>query len=409
MSEQRASIEEVMALRDAGLGAMQIASRLGLNERTVRRKLKKGTRELTVPPAPAVPLGFEISQISSALDADGNLEKQFIKSRPAGEEGLLVPAGHLVKGLSTLTDATGQIRAQWTKTKIDDEMFQAAVEASCRAAAQALTPLAPIPGPEMTDGALLNLYTITDFHLGMLAWGRESGTPWDLGIAERVLTDVFQRMLLSTPAARVGIVNQLGDFNHFDSLRPVTPEHGHLLDADSRYQKLVEIAVRVLRRVVEMALVKHEIVQVYMHEGNHDPAGSVWLRVLFAALYADNPRVTVEQSPLPYVAYQHGDTMLGFHHGHMARSESLPLLFAAKFAKMWGETRKRYIHTGHMHHVDEKEYPGAKTVQHATLAAADAYAARGGWLSERQAIAITYHKTLGEYARSIVVPLEAIT
>jgi hypothetical protein len=73
---------------------------------------------------------------------------------------------------------------------------------------------------------------------------------------------------------------------------------------------------------------------------------------------------------------------------------------------MWGETTKRYIHVGHRHHVDEKEHPGIKVIQHSTIAAADAYAARGGWLSERQATFMTYHLESGEIARGIFIPQE---
>jgi hypothetical protein len=43
-------------------------------------------------------------------------------------------------------------------------------------------------------------------------------------------------------------------------------------------------------------------------------------------------------------------------------------------------------------------------IQHPTLAARDAYAARGGWLSERSATAITYHDKFGQVARNTVVP-----
>jgi hypothetical protein len=164
--------------------------------------------------------------------------------------------------------------------------------------------------------------------------------------------------------------------------------------------------VRVLRRVVEMALQKHQTVRVYMHEGNHDPAGSVWLRVLFAALYEGNPRVIVEKSPKPYIAYQWGKTMLGFHHGHLSKTDSLPLLFAAMYPEIWGSTGKRYIHSGHLHHAMLKEHPGIKMEQHPTAAGPDAYAARGGWQSERQMTAITYHCESGEFSRQTYVPRE---
>lgn len=360
----------------------------------------------------AVPAGFHLSSIATTVGKDGAIRAQSYRAK-SGDEGDVVPEsgtfpapdGMYVRSVSTLVDGqTGVVKQQWVKSdKIKEEQFRAMLEASCRAAAEKLEPRTPVE-TVATDEDLCTLYTLTDCHVGMLAWGRETGEPWDLEIAERVLVDTLIAMLEAAPPSRIGILNQLGDFLHFDSMKPVTPEHGHLLDADSRYQKMVEVAVRILCRVVDRMLIKHELVQVYMHEGNHDPAGSVWLRVMFARLYANEPRVRVEMSPLPYVAFQHGNTMLGFHHGHMAKKESLPLLFAARFPQMWGQTTKRYIHTGHQHHVDEKEHPGVKVIQHPTLAAADAYAARGGWLSERQATSMTYHRVTGERSRGIFIP-----
>lgn len=316
------------------------------------------------------------------------------------------PDGYLTKGTSTLVGKDGETKLQWIKTTIDADKFRAMVDAACRAAAENVKPILRIKAPKVSNGDLLTQYTITDYHMGMLAWAKETGEPWDLSIAERVLITVMDAMIEAAPASETGLLAQLGDFLHFDSMKPITPEHGHLLDADSRYQKVVEVTVRVLRYVVERLLAKHKTVIVGMFEGNHDPSGSIWLRVLFSALFEKNPRLVIEQSPQPYVAYTHGKTMLGFHHGHLTRLGSLPLLFAAKFPTMWGATTKRYIHTGHKHHVDEKEHPGVKVIQHATLAAPDAYAARGGWLSERQAVSMTYHKEAGEIARGIFLPPE---
>lgn len=78
--------------------------------------------------------------------------------------------------------------------------------------------------------------------------------------------------------------------------------------------------------------------------------------------------------------------------------------FAAQYAKEWGTTTKRYCHTGHRHHVEEKEHSGMTVVQHATIAARDAYAARGGWFAERKIKAITYHKEYGETSSVTVTP-----
>ena len=316
-----------------------------------------------------------------------------------------VPDGFLLKGVSTYYDKDGNAAGQWVKSSVDRERQAELFKAAAEAMAEEIPRVAPLARPLTTNADLCNLYTFTDYHTGMLAAKSETlDADWDIKIAERTLVDCFGQMIAASPASRVGIVYQGGDFLHYDSLSAVTPQHGHLLDADGRYSKMVGAAVRMLRRVIDMALLRHESVHVVMAEGNHDMASSVWLRQMFAALYENEPRVTVDTSALPYYVYQHGKTMLAFHHGHLSKNGQLPLLFASQYPVIWGQTTKRYAHTGHRHHVEEKEYPGMKVIQHPTLAARDAYAARGGWISEREATAITYHNQFGLVARNTVTP-----
>jgi hypothetical protein len=66
---------------------------------------------------------------------------------------------------------------------------------------------------------------------------------------------------------------------------------------------------------------------------------------------------------------------------------------------MFGRTKYAYAHTGHLHSIDVKENNLMIVEQHRTLAAPDAYAARGGWISGRDAKVITYHKEFGEVSR----------
>jgi hypothetical protein len=315
-----------------------------------------------------------------------------------------VPEGFKVKGVSTYYNDDGKPVGQWVKSEADKQAQEALMRSAFEAMAEDLPRLSKTLAPADTLPQLCNVYTLTDSHVGALCWGKETGADWDLKIAEEVLTGCFERMLLSAPRARVGIVAQLGDFLHQDSMAAVTPTNGHLLDADGRFSKVVQVAVRVLRRVVDMALKRHEAVVVLLAEGNHDLSSSIWLRTMFAALYENEPRIKVIDSPLPYYVHQHGETMIGWHHGHLKKNDGLPLMFAAAFAKVWGNTTKRYIHTGHRHHIEEKEHDGVVVVQHPTLAARDAYAARGGWIAERSAKAITYHERFGEVGRVTVTP-----
>jgi predicted transcriptional regulator len=347
------------------------------------------------------------------LHAEGHSGRQIAKLLGLGKSSVhenlakikpTVPEGMIVKATSTLYDEAGTQILQWVKADVDKAQIQAAQEAALRALCEKIIPIEGILAPRDTEYDLLTLYTMTDCHVGMLAWDKETGADWDLKIAEDCLTSTLMRMIQAAPESQIGVLNQLGDYTHFDSLQPMTPTHHHILDADSRFQKIVMVAVRILRRVIEAMLRKHKEVYVYMAEGNHDPAGSVWLRVMFAQLYENNPRVHVGISPSPYVIHMHDNVGLGFYHGHLAKLPDLPQIYAAKFRKEWGSAEYWYIHTGHKHHVEEKEYPGVKLIQHPTLAAPDAYAARGGWLSKRQATSMTYHRVRGEVARGIFIP-----
>lgn len=317
-----------------------------------------------------------------------------------------VPDGFVAKGVSTYYNKDGQPSQQWVKSRLDDQQWAETMRAAYAAMAEELPRLEPLDGPlpGPTTDRLLNLYTLTDCHVGMLAWHKEGGADWDLKIAEQTLFGCFEQMIRAAPLADTAVVNQLGDFLHYDGLLPITPAHGNVLDSDGRFAKMVAVAIRLLRRIVDLALMKHQRVVVLMAEGNHDMASAVWLRLMFKALYENEPRVEVIDSELPYYAFQHGRTMLAFHHGHLSKVEQYPLIFAAQYAPMWGSTTKRYAHAGHRHHKDVKEYGGMTVTQHATLAARDAYAARGAWFAERSATVVTYHTEFGQVAEQTVCP-----
>lgn len=314
------------------------------------------------------------------------------------------PPGFRVRGKSTYYDRDGKIRGQWLKTQADADQREAALQAAADALAATLPRAEPVPPPAVRVEELCTVYTLTDAHVGMLAWHREAGEDWDLDIAEATIIGCFAEAIRSTPAAGVAVFAQLGDFLHYDSLRPETPTSGHLLDADGRFPKMVEAAVRILRRVIQMLLEKHQKLHVIMAEGNHDMASSVWLRTMFKALLENEPRVTVDDSALPYYVLEFGEVMLAWHHSHLKKMEGLPQLMAAQFPQIWGRTRWRYVSTGDKHHASEKEHPGIMVIQHPTLAARDAYAARGGWFANRAMSAITFHRRYGQVGRVTVTP-----
>lgn len=317
----------------------------------------------------------------------------------------LVPDGYRVKGTSTLTDELGNTKLQWVKTDVDAErqleIMKAVVEGLC----SEISPLAPVKkSSTKSDDKLLNLYTVSDFHLGMLSWADETGEDWDMSIAEELFARWFDAAFQQAPAAGTAVINLLGDLAHFDSLDAVTPTSGHILDADTRYQKLVRTMIRMVRRVVDMARVKHPFVKLLIVQGNHDESGMIWLAEMFSALYSNEPRVFVDTSADVYKMVQHGKTTLFFHHGHKAKFDNIEPIMISKFRKAFGDSEYSYAHVGHLHHQKLVESRNMIVEQHRTLAAKDAYASRGGWMSGRSANVITYSAEYGEVGRLTISP-----
>ena len=315
-----------------------------------------------------------------------------------------VAPGYAMGKVTIQRGPDGSVERTWERQSPDREAMRAAMLEVVEALKEDLPKAEPITVPALVNADLCNLYTFTDYHLGMYAWHSEGGADWDLAIAEATLLGAMRAMVQQSPAAQAAVINIQGDFLHTDGKTPVTPAHKHVLDADTRYPKIRRSAIRLIRELVRMALERHEAVHLVIAEGNHDEEGAGWLADLFAVHYEDEPRLTVNDSALPFYVFEWGGTMLGVHHGHKVKNEQLPLLFAAQFPEVWGRTKRREIHCGHRHHRDEKEYNGVTVVQHPTLAARDAYAARGGWIADRAAQAITYHRTFGQVGRVMVCP-----
>ena len=372
MAQKKITDEQLQEELNAGMKIIDIARKYGISDRVIRIRKAKLAKK-------GVGHGRDVSH--------------------------LVPDGYKIKGTSSLVDEFGNTKLQWVKTDTDAERQAELMKAVIEGMRSEITPVAPVKATRAKrDDKLLNLYTVSDFHLGMLAWADESGDDWDMKIAESLFSRWFDAAFQKAPDAGTGVINLLGDLAHFDSLVAVTPASGNVLDADTRYQKLVRYMIRMVRRVVDMALVKHKAVRLLIVQGNHDESGMIWLAEMFSTLYDNEPRVFVDTSPDVYKMVQHGKTTLFFHHGHKARFDAIEPVMIAKFRKAFGESVYSYAHVGHLHHQKIVESRNMIVEQHRTLAAKDAYASRGGWMSGRSANVITYSAEYGEVARLTISP-----
>lgn len=315
-----------------------------------------------------------------------------------------VPEGFKVKGVSTLYNASGAVAAQWVKSSADAEARERIMREAVEASIEDLPKLAKrkADGKYLSDAMVC--YPIGDAHIGMRSWREETGADWDLAIAERVQCGAMDMLVQSSTATETASIVNLGDWFHYDSMIPMTPRSGNMLDADGRYAKMVRVGIKVMRQCIESALTKHKRIHVINVIGNHDETGAVWLSSALAHMYEREPRVTVDISPAVFNYIEFGKVLVGLHHGHTCKMDKLPAIMAADRAEAWGRTVHRYWYTGHVHHQSVNEYPGVTVESFNTLASKDAFATAGGWRARENMKAILLHREHGEVGRNTVNP-----
>jgi hypothetical protein len=323
-----------------------------------------------------------------------NVSKRYKRLRPDNDLNIRVTEGFTVKGISDYTKT--EEGARWTKYDIDKVAQVEALEQFAESLKQTIKPVKPIKPPKQKPQHLLNQYTITDFHLGMLATESESGTDWNIEKAEELLVNWFNLAISQALDSHTAILANLGDFFQWEGMTAKTPAHGHILDASTRHGVLTDTFIRSIRKIITLLLQKHNHVHIIMCPGNHDPSSpnihSKWINVL----YENEPRVTVDTSDSLYFAYEFGKCSLFYHHGHKRNINNVAESWISRFREMYGRTKYSYGNTGHLHHNKVIRDTGIKVEQHPTLVPHDAHSAGGGYDEERLAKVLCFHRDFGK-------------
>jgi hypothetical protein len=321
---------------------------------------------------------------------------------PAHDMTHTVPEGYAVKGVSTLYGEDGAVKAQWVKSAQDPEQLRRMLETATAALAEEVRGLAaPIkaPGKRLADS--LSAYIIGDAHFGLYAWEAEAGEDFDTAIASQDLRTAIDLLVAGAPESATGFLVDVGDFLHADSRSNVTPASGNPLDVDTRFQRVIRIAIDALKYCIGRMLQKHRSVKVFITPGNHNPDSAGWLALVLSAYYEKERRVQIETSPAKYFYERWGNVLIGITHGDKVKMAELPSIMASDRAKDWGDTEHRYWWTGHVHHTKHQEYRGCFTESFNTLAASDAWHHASGYRSARQMQRIDLDATHGIYNRGI--------
>jgi hypothetical protein len=222
-------------------------------------------------------------------------------------------------------------------------------------------------------GLLLEI-PIVDFHLGLLAWGEETGADYDLKIAESLYKNTIMDFISRVQQYGLKIERILfpigQDFFNSDTTDNTTTK-GTRLDSDTRWGKLFSTGVELLVWSVEQ-LRRVAPIDVFHIAGNHDKVLSYCATEVLRAYFRETEGVSVTVSPMPRKYYQFGKCLIGFAHG-ADEGRRIKDLMQVEAPKMWGETKFREMHLGHLHSESVEEQAGVIYRHIGTMKTTDAW------------------------------------
>lgn len=367
--EQKRAIE----LQAQGNTRAQIAAIMGISEHAVKRRLAGARKWQDADPAigqTATNLGLnDVSRLSHYWDKveldNGRKVSAFIKNDVAAVDvkNVLENVAEAFSGIPAFT--------------------------------------APVASKNNDD--MLTVYPLYDMHIGMLAWGRETrGPDYDLDLMKSDLVSSIMEVAALSPPADKALIVLGGDTIHINDHFNETPASGHKMDADGRFEKIIDVAIEAITNAIELIADKHSEVSVVVLRGNHDETSHLVLKAALKQRYRNSDNVVFpkldEWDKSEIYWFKHGKALIVLHHGDKAPPERLAMIAADK-CPWWSETRYRVILTGHLHSLKVKDMPGCTHYTLRAFCPPDAYGAMYGGVrglaamtfSERKGLRVVSH------------------
>ena len=121
-------------------------------------------------------------------------------------------------------------------------------------------------------------------------------------------------------------------------------------------------------------------VKVVVVSGNHDFLASWHLGDSLECWFSKYEDVEIENQPKVRKYHQYGKCMLMFTHGNEGKREDYPLLMATENPVLFGATKWREAHCGHIHQTKTQEFHGVRVRILPALCPPDAWHAANGYV-----------------------------
>ena len=312
-----------------------------------------------------------------------------------------VAPGFTAKRISTAYKTDGTVAVQWVIQEQEKRALDQILEEFREGLKDELVGIhEPVQGPESTDDKLMSCYIIGDHHFGMYGWSDETGSDdYDTEIAEQLLSGAVDRLVAISPKSKNAALINVGDLFHANDTTSMTPASKHLLDTDGRFGRVIRIAGRVMKRLVNRMLEKHETVTVVNARGNHDPDAALWINEMLMMYFESDKRVRVLDNFNKFVYFTFGNNLVVTHHGDKIKRQQMYEAITRNLRAEWGACEYVYCWTGHIHHKEAEEIGGMLFESWNVLPPPDAWHAASGYGAERSMSCVVLHEDHGEEAR----------
>lgn len=214
--------------------------------------------------------------------------------------------------------------------------------------------------PQASNNRNMLEVCLFDAHLGMLAWGEEVGTNYDIEIAQSMylwalesLIEQAQRFPIERILYPVG-----NDYYHTDKTidgKGGVTTSGTVQETDGRWQRSFDEGLALQVQAIDL-LQEVAPVDVVVVMGNHDREKIYYASRFLWAWYFNNGNVNVNCQPSPRQYYQYGRNLIGYTHGKDEKLTSLPGLMSREAPRQWADSWFREYHVGHLHRKKETHH-----------------------------------------------------
>jgi hypothetical protein len=314
-----------------------------------------------------------------------------------GEELQGTSFGHVVRQNALLRAQVARIKfEQDTAKEAHRQWIADEVESLKDEAKNEIKRIPSKPSPVNETGLMLEV-SLFDVHFGKLAWPSETGSvPYDLKVAQAMFIRAIDKLIERSRHYKYELIlfpigNDLLHANDVDS----KTIHGTVVDSEGRFQKTYWTVRKTLVEAIEK-LKELGPVKVVTCAGNHDKTAVWTLADSLECWFHSDPDVSFDNSPV-YRKYQEwGKVGLLFTHGDLGHREDYPLLFATEQPELFGRTKFREVHTGHLHTTKNQEFHGVRVRILGALTPADEWHASNGYVGNlRTAEAFVWSKDEG--------------